>query len=186
MTIHEAIKALRKHMGKSQQAFATELGMSISALSNYERNRTPDLKQLLMFKGAAYQALRFDLADVFDAAYNRIYGFKISYALLPAGGDWYGSAATEALYFCLLDVELDTNYRDYADIAPAVVSAISVVVARIAELKGNPAFAETFRQEAMRRGHIPVVDGRAVWPTEIHLPEQETKGETPPESGEQR
>jgi hypothetical protein len=58
-----------------------------------------------------------------------------------------------------------------------VVSAIAVVVDRIAKLKGNPALAKTFRQEAARRRHIPVIDGYPLWPTEIPPPEDEQSEE---------
>jgi transcriptional regulator with XRE-family HTH domain len=65
VTVHQAVRALRRHAGKSQQVFATELGMSISALSNYERRRVPEPRQLLVFQKAAEVAERRDLAQVF-------------------------------------------------------------------------------------------------------------------------
>jgi len=59
VTIHQAVRALRTHTGKTgktQQIFAMELGMSISSLVNDERNRTPEPKQLLIFFAAARDA----------------------------------------------------------------------------------------------------------------------------------
>ena len=41
VTVHEAIRELRHEMGLSQQAFATTLGLSISAVQKYEKDRVP-------------------------------------------------------------------------------------------------------------------------------------------------
>jgi transcriptional regulator with XRE-family HTH domain len=68
VTLNEAIRALRKHVGKTQQIFATELGISISSLNNYERKRTPEPKQLFRFERAALDSGRGDLAEVFRDA----------------------------------------------------------------------------------------------------------------------
>jgi hypothetical protein len=65
MTVHEAVVALRKHLKQTQQQFAWTMGLSISGLQNYEKNRTPETKQLMAFRRAADNAGRADLAAVF-------------------------------------------------------------------------------------------------------------------------
>ena len=44
------------------------MGLSISGLQNYEKNRMPDTKQLMAFRRAADNAKRPDLAKVFRLA----------------------------------------------------------------------------------------------------------------------
>ncbi len=64
MSLTEAIRELRAHTGKSQQIFATELGMSISALQKYEYGDTPGTQHLLRLWGVAATTGRGDLAEV--------------------------------------------------------------------------------------------------------------------------
>jgi transcriptional regulator with XRE-family HTH domain len=61
----EAVKDLRAHLGESQQAFATRLGLSMSAIANYERDRSPTGKALVELAAAADAANRPDLAEKF-------------------------------------------------------------------------------------------------------------------------
>jgi transcriptional regulator with XRE-family HTH domain len=68
MTVHEAVVALRKHLKQTQQQFAWMMGLSISGLQNYEKNRMPETKQLMAFRRAADDAGRADLAAVFRLA----------------------------------------------------------------------------------------------------------------------
>jgi transcriptional regulator with XRE-family HTH domain len=65
MTVHEAVKGLRKHLNQTQQQFAWTMGLSISGLQNYEKDRIPETKQLMAFRRAADDAGRADLAAVF-------------------------------------------------------------------------------------------------------------------------
>jgi transcriptional regulator with XRE-family HTH domain len=76
VTIHEAVRSLRKDLGKTQQVFATELGMSISSLVNYERDRIPEPKQLCRFFWAARDAGREDLAQIFKKAILKSLGMS--------------------------------------------------------------------------------------------------------------
>jgi transcriptional regulator with XRE-family HTH domain len=69
------VRALRKHLGKTQQIFATALGISISGLNNYERHRIPEPKQLFMFERAARQAGRQDLAGIFSESAAQALGW---------------------------------------------------------------------------------------------------------------
>lgn len=68
MTVNQAIRALRKQSGKTQQVFATQLGISLRAYQKYEQRHLPELKQLLIFQRAAQAAGRLDLAGVFHIA----------------------------------------------------------------------------------------------------------------------
>lgn len=42
VTLNEAVKSMRAELGISQQEFATRLGLSIRAIVNYEKDRTPE------------------------------------------------------------------------------------------------------------------------------------------------
>lgn len=68
MTLNQAVRELRKTSGKSQQLFATELGMSLSALQKYEKAQSPDPRPLFALETAATAIGRFDLADMFHGA----------------------------------------------------------------------------------------------------------------------
>jgi transcriptional regulator with XRE-family HTH domain len=64
----EAIRELRNKIGESQQVFATNLGISIRALTNYESRddaRTPPLEVLLNLATLATNAGHPDLARPF-------------------------------------------------------------------------------------------------------------------------
>ena len=61
----EAVRLLRRHRRMSQQAFATELGISMAALRNYESGRIPGLKAMLLLWNNAEEANRPDLCGVF-------------------------------------------------------------------------------------------------------------------------
>ena len=47
MDLNAAVRAVREVHDESQQAFTTRLGISISGLANYEKNRTPPLRVLV-------------------------------------------------------------------------------------------------------------------------------------------
>lgn len=74
--VNQAIRGLREHVKQSQQVFATELGISISALNNYEQKRIPELKKLFAFERAAIKARRDDLALIFNRAIKEGIGLK--------------------------------------------------------------------------------------------------------------
>jgi transcriptional regulator with XRE-family HTH domain len=56
MTVNEAIRALRKHSGKTQQVFATELGISLRAFQKYEQEQMPEPQALARFIALALDA----------------------------------------------------------------------------------------------------------------------------------
>lgn len=68
MSTIEAVKELRRHTGESQQIFATRLGLSVRAISNYETKRPPTGRALVALAHAAAEAGRHDLAYVFTRA----------------------------------------------------------------------------------------------------------------------
>lgn len=68
VTIHEAVRELRKVYGESQQAFATRLGLSMRAVANYENKRNPDTRSLIRLTNAAREVGREDLIREFLSA----------------------------------------------------------------------------------------------------------------------
>src|SRR5689334_5702709 len=63
-----AVRELRAALGDTLQAFATRLGMSISAIANYEGGRDPSGKALYKLERLAMAQGRHDLALVFARA----------------------------------------------------------------------------------------------------------------------
>lgn len=74
--IQDAARELRKHLRLSQQAMATQLGLSMGALRNYEAGSvtTPDAKALFAYLMTAQFGDRPDLAALFREALNREIG----------------------------------------------------------------------------------------------------------------
>jgi transcriptional regulator with XRE-family HTH domain len=68
MDVSTAVKRLRENTGLSQQAFATEMGLSIRAVANYEKDRTPEREVLVRFMVFAMKHNQPKLADIFSAA----------------------------------------------------------------------------------------------------------------------
>jgi transcriptional regulator with XRE-family HTH domain len=170
VTINEAVRALRKHVGKTQQIFATELGISISSLNNYERQRCPEPKQLFAFSDAAWKAGRADLANIFTLTAGKALWGDLDTAIamdaymMASGRGWYGWVLQEALQVCL------GPDSDDQDIARTVVSALAPVVKRT----GDPSVREKwpdFEKESVRRGYAREVDGQVIF------------GETPIQGG---
>jgi transcriptional regulator with XRE-family HTH domain len=64
-TVNKAVRDLRKHTGLSQQRFSTLLGLSISALQNYENDQKPEPRALLRFWALARDGGFRDLEDTF-------------------------------------------------------------------------------------------------------------------------
>jgi transcriptional regulator with XRE-family HTH domain len=66
MTLAKAVKALRKHLGISQQELATRAGLSIRAVAGYEAGtRHPEPASLVALAALAAEAGRQDLAHEF-------------------------------------------------------------------------------------------------------------------------
>ena len=85
MSLTEAIHALRRHTGESQQVLATRLGISLRAFQKYEYGQTPEPKQLLRLMAAAHALRRKDLyaafAEALHAELDPPPGFRVSVAV---------------------------------------------------------------------------------------------------------
>jgi transcriptional regulator with XRE-family HTH domain len=139
VTVNEAVRALRQLSQKSQQVFATELGMSIRALHNYEQFKRPEAGQLFRFERAAVDAGRLDLARVFRQALEQDLG------IVPPGEiavfnarDDFEMIAISTLLLCI---------RGQTEAARPVIEAL---VRALANSKNRKAFIE----EATRRGFM--------------------------------
>jgi transcriptional regulator with XRE-family HTH domain len=78
VTINQAVRDLRKRLDLSQQAFATRLGLSISAIQNYEKERKPDARALYALMMHAQRSGRPDLENVFRTELGRELNAKSS------------------------------------------------------------------------------------------------------------
>ncbi len=72
-----AVKELRERLGDTQQAFASRLGVSISAVTNYERNRIPTGRSLVKLMQTADAYGYSDLAMVFQDELSEELGFRV-------------------------------------------------------------------------------------------------------------
>ena len=73
MNINQAIRQLRERLGSNQQIFATNLGISIRALVNYEKDREPLVESLTKLALVARLAGLPDLETFFtDAVRERL------------------------------------------------------------------------------------------------------------------
>jgi len=61
----DAVKQLREHLGDSQQAFATRVGLSIRAVANYEKDRIPTGEVLTALYRVARASGEDRLAKIF-------------------------------------------------------------------------------------------------------------------------
>jgi transcriptional regulator with XRE-family HTH domain len=82
ITIQAAARELRALQGRSQQAMATALNLSMGALRNYESGAvdTPDPRPLYAYMSQAMGSGRPDLAVVFRRAFNKALGVPDDYA----------------------------------------------------------------------------------------------------------
>jgi hypothetical protein len=155
MTVSQAVRALRKHVGKTQQVWATELGMSIRALFTYEHGKIPEPKQLMAFASAASAAGRDDLRRLFIKATAEQLGAidmiwreaeKIRQEMegesrLPPP-DWYEKQTLDVVRSCLKG---KPGYGDYAWIVmEAVTSAVE-------KFESDPETRRRFLEESVRR-----------------------------------
>jgi transcriptional regulator with XRE-family HTH domain len=63
-----AVRNLRKRLGLSQQAFANELGLSLRAIANYEKDRRPSGEELARLYSVSLKHRQKRLAATFKAA----------------------------------------------------------------------------------------------------------------------
>jgi transcriptional regulator with XRE-family HTH domain len=139
VTVNEAVRALRQLSQKSQQVFATELGMSIRALHNYEQSKRPETKQLFRFEVAAVNAGRLDLAQVFRQALNQDLGVvQPGEVAVFYARDEFATIAHSTLSLCI---------NGQTEAAPQVIEALVRVLA-------NSKNRKVFIEEAIRRGFM--------------------------------
>jgi transcriptional regulator with XRE-family HTH domain len=82
MDLVTAVNRLREALGMSQQAFANELGLSIRAIANYEKDRRPKPKVLALLQGLAAKHGQPELDGVFRAALHEDLGLPNRFGLL--------------------------------------------------------------------------------------------------------
>jgi|SRR5215469_18907964 len=73
-----AVKELRSALGLSQQAFATQLGLSIRAVVNYEKSREPTARALAQLEQLASHSSHPELARIFRDALGNELGFGMA------------------------------------------------------------------------------------------------------------
>jgi transcriptional regulator with XRE-family HTH domain len=137
MTVNEAARALRQHVGKTQQVFATELGLSLRAYQAYEQKQVPDPRPLLTLQYAAEEAGRIDLAQVFRRAFRENVG---SHGEMFVTGDEFEATAVSILLGCI---------HELSPSAHKLIREIAAILVRIQD-PGS----EAFTTEAIRRGFI--------------------------------
>jgi transcriptional regulator with XRE-family HTH domain len=139
MTVNSAILKLRQQSGKSQQVFATELGMSLRAYSKYEHEQMPEPRQLSAFLDCAHRTGQSDLAAVFEGALQQSLG--IPYSTLFYGPSSapskrpeysFNEKTSEAVRQCL------SGHPDYVAIAPLVIQAVGETIEQLAEREHDP------------------------------------------------
>src|SRR3974377_623699 len=76
--LNTAVKELRNALSLSQQAFATQLGLSIRAVVNYEENRAPTARALAHLEQLASDNHHPELARIFRDALGNELGFGMA------------------------------------------------------------------------------------------------------------
>ena len=89
ITIHDAVKELRKALSLSQQAFATKLGLSIRAIVNYEKDRAPTARALAQLEKLAADNDQPELARLFADALAGQLGLGMSDRLQLSAEELY-------------------------------------------------------------------------------------------------
>ena len=87
--LNVAVKQLRSALGLSQQAFATQLGLSIRAVVNYEKNRVPTARALAQLEQLASDNDYPELARIFRDALGNELGFGMADRQPLSAGEHY-------------------------------------------------------------------------------------------------
>ncbi len=66
LSVPEAIKELRRRLGRTQQQFANDLGLAIRTIAHYESDRIPKPGQMTVFAKLAAEKNHMDLAAYFN------------------------------------------------------------------------------------------------------------------------
>jgi transcriptional regulator with XRE-family HTH domain len=146
--VNEAVAALRQHARQSQQLFATRLGMSIATLQNYEKNRTPEPKQLLALQREAQATGRSDLQKVFERELASSLALSQDDAVFVVT-DRFEKTATAALLGAIRPrVFLSHSHAD----APSVEKTARALIQEIADRLDNADERAEFLRAAAERG----------------------------------
>ncbi len=104
-----AVRVLRSALGETLQEFAGRLGLSISAITNYEAGRAPTGKALVALAHAAREAGRHDLShDFMYALANELGLSKLKLGLFS-----YPPASTNPAGYMLVTFE-GRNAKEYS------------------------------------------------------------------------
>jgi transcriptional regulator with XRE-family HTH domain len=124
-----AVRQLRQQIGDSQQAFATRLGLSISAITNYEGGRAPTGKSLSALHSVARQAGKKELAETFWKALHDELGLSedAGRKINDAASDVASAAAFAKKIEDQIPTEIRKDYsrmRTYLDRAAATLNEV--------------------------------------------------------------
>jgi transcriptional regulator with XRE-family HTH domain len=97
--LNVAVKELRRAVGLSQQAFATQLGLSIRAVVNYEKDRAPTARALAQLEQLASDNNHPELARIFRDALGSELGFGMSDRAPLSGEELYLDRAFRRVVF---------------------------------------------------------------------------------------
>jgi hypothetical protein len=148
MTVNDAVRAIRQASAKSQQLFATELGMSLRAFSKYEKDQLPEPRQLCTFLEYARTNGHSQAERVFENALRAALGTYVPYSSL-----FYGPSprSAKAVEYSFTSESLDAlrqclaGHADYADVARTVIQAVAQAIEGIAEREHDPARVKKLR-----------------------------------------
>jgi transcriptional regulator with XRE-family HTH domain len=116
MDLAAAVRGLREALGMSQQAFATELGLSIRAIANYEKDRKPEPKVLASLAKFATAHEQFKFANVFRGELDLDLGLhQISLEEESSEYAKLGRLTAELLYAWLQDLSELLRTADMSD-----------------------------------------------------------------------
>ena len=89
LNLNAAVKELRRTLGLSQQVFATQLGLSIRAVVNYEKDRSPTARALAQLEQLASDNDHPELGRIFRDALGNELGFGMSNRPPLSGDELY-------------------------------------------------------------------------------------------------
>jgi transcriptional regulator with XRE-family HTH domain len=120
MHVQEAVRELRVATGNSQQSFAQALGLSMRAIANYEKDRTPNSPALYRLAKLARQVGRPDLAQVFSSALSE----ELSDVVEPM------TTEEKAWADAVIALLRNKGLTDWPRIGRSIVSALEKLVRR--------------------------------------------------------
>lgn len=133
VTVHAAVRELRLKLNLSQQAFAGRLGISISAVQNYEKNRVPNLQQLGFLYMLAREEREYEIAQIFRAAIDT--ASKVKVELMASWWKRYEDLriSTEREWVFMACAKRISSESRYASLFEPFVKAIGPVMSDMIE-----------------------------------------------------